>query len=81
MRQQTTNLHWILMNKPQRNLNCNSIIFIHENALESVVCEMVVIFSRPQSVKRDSPGIPQLIISLNGPFSAYQFAQYESGPP
>ena len=32
------------------NFNRNADIFLHENALESVVCEMVAILSRPQCV-------------------------------
>ena len=38
------------MNKLQWNINRNSYIFIHENALENVVCEMASILSRPQCV-------------------------------
>ena len=34
------------------NFNWNSNIFIQENALENVVCEMASIFSRPQCVKQ-----------------------------
>ena len=30
-------------------------MFIHENAIESVVCEMVAILSRPQCVKTGKP--------------------------
>ena len=39
-----------LRNKLQWNFNRNSNIFIHENAFESVVCEMAFILSRPQCV-------------------------------
>ena len=35
----------------QWNINRNSYIFIQENALECVVCEMSAILSRPQCVK------------------------------
>ena len=35
----------------QLDSNRNSIIFIHENAFETVVCEMAAILSRPQCVK------------------------------
>ena len=38
--------------KFQWNFDWNSNIFIQENALENVVCEMASIFSRPQCVKR-----------------------------
>ena len=34
--------------KLQWNLNQNSYIFIHENAFENVVCEMVAVLFRPQ---------------------------------
>ena len=40
------------MNKLQWNFNLNSDIFFQENALESVVCEMAAILSRPQCVKK-----------------------------
>ena len=40
-----------LRNKFQWNCNRNSNIFIQEIALESVVCKMATIFSRPQCVK------------------------------
>ena len=39
-----------LRNKLQWNINRNSCIFIQENSLENVVCEMVSILSRPQCV-------------------------------
>ena len=39
---------WTLRNKLQWNFYRNSNIFIHENALKNVVCEMVSILSRPQ---------------------------------
>ena len=44
-------VNWILGNKLQWNFNRNSNIFIQENALENVVCEMASILSRPQCVK------------------------------
>ena len=44
-------VNWILRNKRRWNLNWNSNIFIHENALENVVCEMASILSGPQCVK------------------------------
>ena len=37
-----------IRNKLQWKFNRNSNIFIHENAFESVVCEMAAILSRPQ---------------------------------
>ena len=43
--------HWTLGNKLQWNFNRNSNIFIQENALQNVVCEMASILSRPQCVK------------------------------
>ena len=39
------------MNTLQLNLNRNSNIFIHENALENVVCEIASILPRLQCVK------------------------------
>ena len=44
-------VNWSLRNKLQWNFNRNSNIFIQENALEHVVCEMASILSRPQCVK------------------------------
>ena len=44
------NVNWTLRNKLQWNFNRNSNIFIQENALEHVVCEMASILSRPQCV-------------------------------
>ena len=45
---------WTLRNKLQWKFNRNSNIFIQENALENVVCEMASILSRPQCVNRQS---------------------------
>ena len=39
------------MNKLQWNFNRNSHIFIQENTLQNVVCEMASILSRPQCVE------------------------------
>ena len=50
-----TIVNWTLSNKLQCNLNRNSNTFIQENALESVVCEMAAILSRPQCVKHAGP--------------------------
>ena len=44
-------VNWSLRNKLQWNSYRNYCIFIHENALESVVCEMAAMLSRPQCVK------------------------------
>ena len=41
--------NWTLRNKVQWNFNQNTKIFIHENASENVVCEMVAFFSRGMS--------------------------------
>ena len=41
-------VYWTLRNKLPWNFNRNSNIFIQENALEDVVCEMASILSRPQ---------------------------------
>ena len=43
-------VNWNLRNKFQWNFNRNSNIFIQENALENVVCEMASILSRPRCV-------------------------------
>ena len=43
-------VNWTLRNKLQWNFNRNSYIFIQENALENVVCEMASILPRPQCV-------------------------------
>ena len=44
--------HELDTNELQWNFNRNSYIFIQENLLEKVVCEMVAIWSRPQYVKQ-----------------------------
>ena len=44
-------VNWTLRNKIQWNFNRNSYIFIQENALENVVCEVASFLSRPQCVK------------------------------
>ena len=48
-------VNWTLGNKLQWNLNRNSNIFIHDNALEHVVCEMAAILSRRQCVNSVDP--------------------------
>ena len=48
-------VNWTLRNKFQWNFNRNSNIFIQENALENVICEMASILSRPQCVKWETP--------------------------
>ena len=44
-------VNWTLRNKLHWNFIPNSNIFIQQNALENVVCEMASILSRPQCVK------------------------------
>ena len=44
-------VNWTLRNKLQWNFNRNRNIFVQENALENVVCEMASFWSRPQWVK------------------------------
>ena len=44
-------INWTLGNKLQWNFNQNSYIFIHENALKTVVWKKAAILSRPQCVK------------------------------
>ena len=41
-------VNWTLRNKLQWNFNRNTYIFLHENALENVICETAFILSRPQ---------------------------------
>ena len=41
---------WTRRNKLQWNLNKNSNIFIHENALQNIVWKMAAILSRPQCI-------------------------------
>ena len=43
-------VNWILRNKLKWKYNRHSSISIHENAIESVVCKMAAILSRPQCV-------------------------------
>ena len=43
-------VNWTIWSKFQWNFNRNSNILIHENELESVVCKMASILSRPQWV-------------------------------
>ena len=47
-------VNWTLRNKLLWYFNRNSNIFIQENALENVVCEMAYSLSRPECVKRDT---------------------------
>ena len=42
-------VNWTIGNKRHGNFNRNSYISIHENAFETVVCEMADILSRPRS--------------------------------
>ena len=46
-------VNWTLRNKLQWNLNQNSYIFIHKNAIENVVYKMVAILSLPHCVIKD----------------------------
>ena len=50
-------VNWTLRDKLQWNFNRNSNIFIQENALENVVCEMASILSRPQCVKHKTENV------------------------
>ena len=57
-------VNWILRNKLQWNFIWKSDIFIQENALENVVCEMASILSQPQCLKtslKKEPSRYQLI--------------------
>ena len=44
-------VNWTRRNKLQWKFNRYSNIFIHENAIESIVCEMAAILFRPQYVE------------------------------
>ena len=44
-------VNWTLRNKLQWNFHQNTKLFIHENASENIVCEMVAILSRGRWVK------------------------------
>ena len=46
---------WMLWNKLQWHLNCNSCIFIHENAFRNIVCQKATILSRPQWANKSRP--------------------------
>ena len=48
-------VNWTLRNKLQWNFNRNSKIFIQENAIQNVVCEMTSILSRPHCVNSAVP--------------------------
>ena len=63
-------VNWTLGNKLQWNFNRNSNIFIEENTLENVVCEMLFISSRPQCFK---PYMPQS--GFHGLVLLFQVAQ------
>ena len=56
--------NWTLRNKPQWNFNKNTKLVIHENASESVICEMAAILSRGRWVNlckyTDSRLVPSL---------------------
>ena len=54
-------VNWNLRNKLQWKFGQNSNIFIQENALENVVCEMSSILSQPQCVK-------SIYVSKRGPW-------------
>ena len=81
-------VNWTLRKKLQLNFNRNSDILFQENALQSVVCKMAAILSRPQCVKKTfehcrlltfanqyvSPGPEELKIVSEFPgFLVYQF--------
>ena len=48
-------VNWTPRDKLQWKLNRNSNIVIHENLIESIVCEMAAILSRPQCVNIKHP--------------------------
>ena len=54
-----------LRNKLQWNINRNSHIFIQENALEFIVCEMASILSRPQCVQGLKPALEGIVVTTH----------------
>ena len=68
MNQCWVTINWILRNRLQWNFNQNTKLFVHENASEKIVCEMVAILSRGRWVKnkanlRDLIAATGLVIS------------------
>ena len=55
-------VNWTLRNKLQWAFNWNSNILIQENALETVVCEMASILSRPQCVQLKVINKPAFVV-------------------
>ena len=62
-----------LTNKLQWDINRNSYIFIQENALENVVCEMASILSRPQCVK-----VFSIIYSIKLSVESHKYISFRS---
>ena len=55
-------INWTLRNKLQRKFNQNTTLFIHENASENIICEMVAILSRGRWVNHLGPSEPWYIM-------------------
>ena len=58
-------VNWTLRNKLHWNFNRNSNIFIQENALRNVVCEMASILSRLQCVNNPRPSVSNTYASYD----------------
>ena len=71
-------VNWTLRNKLQWKFNWNTNIFIHENTIESVVCEMAAILSRPQCVKSLTLQLPGCLCNINQTFSNMYFFHLSS---
>ena len=54
-------VNFTLRNKLQRNFNQNTNIFIHENAFEIIVCEMMAILSRRDELTNIRIGLDNLL--------------------
>ena len=51
LNQRSDIVNWTLRNKLQWNLNQNTKLFIHENASENIICEMLPILSRGDELR------------------------------
>ena len=67
-------VNWTLGNKLQWHFNQNVKLFVHENASENIVCEMVAILSRGDQVRNIpySSSMSHGGISVNYPYQLHQ---------